>query len=275
MNTQEKSSINNDLLQTDNNTYLQSFTCLNDVSFDANNYLYNQHHHHQQQQQQYYPQYYLQSNNDLNSYQQQSNIYYPQYYSSQSYIEPLSINPNSDSSNENGKDLTPPVVSESDSKTNISNENSKRTRRLRTHFTSSQLQHLEMTFTYNIYPDVNFREEIAAQTELTEAKVKVWFKNRRAKFRKVNQIYLFKKMFYSISNRDKKDTMDHPYHCLYHLYHHPRYFLLPRQWLSNNHHLFGKQQQQNLLHQQMIIQIHRPIIIIIHIIHGGQDSFSI
>jgi hypothetical protein len=189
MNIQEKSSINNG-----DHTYPQSFTCLNDVSYDSNNYFYNQNQvqqQQQQQQQQHYPQYYFQSsssNNDSNYYQQQANIYYPQYYSPQSYIEPLSINPNFDISNENRKDSTPPLTSESNSKTKISNENvSKRPRRLRTHFTSSQLQHLEMTFTYNIYPDVNFREEIAAQTELTEAKVKVWFKNRRAKFRKVNK----------------------------------------------------------------------------------------
>jgi hypothetical protein len=186
MNIQEKSSITND-----DPVYPQSFTCLNDVSFDSNNYFYsqNQSQQQQQQQQQYYPPYYFQSslNNDSNYYPQQSNIYYPQYYSPQSYIEPLSINPNSDISNENRKDSTPPLVSESNSKTKISNEIGRRQRRLRTHFTSSQLQHLEMTFTYNIYPDVNFREEIAAQTELTEAKVKVWFKNRRAKFRKVNK----------------------------------------------------------------------------------------
>jgi len=233
MNVQEKPSINHD----EHTTYPSSFTCLNDVSFESNNYFYTHNQPTSQQQQQYYPQYYFQSssNNDSNYYQQQSNIYYQQYYSPQSYIEPLSINPNSDVSNENRKDSTPPLVSESNSRTKISNENGKRARRLRTHFTSSQLQHLEMTFTYNIYPDVNFREEIAAQTELTEAKVKVWFKNRRAKFRKVNEKEFYRLpnnfFFPFFLNRNKKGIMDHLYHCLYHhlhlhhclLHHHHRW----------------------------------------------------
>ena len=48
-----------------------------------------------------------------------------------------------------------------------------RQRRQRTHFSSQQLTQLEQTFTMNRYPDLATREDIAAMTNLTEAKVRV------------------------------------------------------------------------------------------------------
>jgi hypothetical protein len=61
------------------------------------------------------------------------------------------------------------------SKSNNSNGNNLngRQRRQRTHFSSQQLTQLEQTFTINRYPDLATREDIAAMTNLTEAKVRV------------------------------------------------------------------------------------------------------
>ncbi|XP_037953257.1 protein zerknuellt 1-like [Teleopsis dalmanni] len=64
------------------------------------------------------------------------------------------------------------------------NENKPKTKRSRTAFTSRQVFELEREFKLNMYLSRTRRIEIARRLDLCERQIKIWFQNRRMKYKK-------------------------------------------------------------------------------------------